>query len=85
MKRYFIIFLFCIFILTGCAGLNRLVTDIKEIKESGEATQVLSEPVSAIAMPFIPQPYQIPASIFLGYVIALVRRWYKKKQGSVNA
>lgn len=81
MRKYLLIIM--LVLLCGCGSLAMLA------QESGNITPIEirqnSTSVGDILDDFVPEPYRFPSSIALGYIIALLRRVYKKHKGSKNA
>lgn len=78
MKRYILIFALVLF--TGCATLGMLAEEAKQITTEEVRPQI--ESIGVLIDGLIPGPYKMPAAIGVGYLLALVRRIYKKKKGS---
>ena len=79
MKRFF--FLICLVLfLSGCATLRDVAKEAGEITR--EETTEYTLALKTLLSPFT--PYAMPAAAGLGYVLALLRRLYKKKKGSKN-
>lgn len=62
-----------IFICIGVAGCASLQ------KAMSETTSEQQQQISNTVAPYIPQPYQIPASVLGGYLIAVAYNWFKDK------
>ena len=80
-KKIFIIIFLSIILISGCATMRQLGEDIKNINKEGGATTEI-ELINNTVGTMIPEPYRIPASIGIGYLICLIRRIYKRKKGS---
>ena len=78
MRKFIIVT--AIFLSTGCATLGMLADEARQIKQEEVAPQI--ESVGILIEDLVPAPYRIPASIGLGYLLALIRRIYKRKKGS---
>lgn len=63
--------------LTGCALLGEIVTDVQEIDALPEIGAV-----STLTADIVDAPWDNLMQIGLGYALALLRRWYKKKKGA---
>ena len=72
----YLLILIC-FSLIGCAGLQEIISDIPATDASAEIAAV-----EVIAGDFLKEPYQSGMILGIGYALALLRRWYKKKQGA---
>ena len=72
-----IIILVAIFSLAGCAGLGEIISEIPQTDATAEIGAV-----KVIVDDFVTEPYQTSIILGLGYALALLRRWYKKKKGS---
>lgn len=82
MKRLFFIAIFFSGIwLTGCAALQEILLEVKDITASGEVGTELQTALFFID-DFINNPGPMARGIAVGYGTALLRRWYKKKQGA---
>lgn len=63
--------------LTGCAALGEIAQEIPHI----DATQEIAA-VSTLTADVVNKPWDNFLQIGLGYALALLRRWYKKKKGA---
>lgn len=82
MQKYLFILpilLLLIISLTGCASLGEIISDIPATDASAEIGAV-----ETIAGGYLKEPYDTGITIAIGYALALLRRWYKKKQGAKN-
>ena len=61
----------------GCASLKEAMQGVTAEQQSEMTAQVVS-----VAGPFIPQPYQIPATALLGWFACVGYNWFKKKTSS---
>jgi hypothetical protein len=66
-----------IILLCGCATLGEL----QDIHRTGEAKEYISAS-GVILDDFVKNPYDTMGAVGMGYLLALLRRWYKKKMGS---
>lgn len=77
MKNFFLALV--IFFFAGCGTLGLLVD------ESGDLSLTDVRPtvtlLEELAGSLVPPPYNIPAALAAGYLLALGRRIYKKKKG----
>ena len=77
-KRYILPILFLMVVaLTGCAALQEAITAIPTTDASAEISAI-----ETIAGDYLDEPYNSGALMVIGYGLALLRRWYKKKQGA---
>jgi hypothetical protein len=60
--------------LYGCASLKKAIGDVTPEQQAQMQNQIAST-----AGPFIPQPYQIPATALLGWVACVGYNWFKDK------
>jgi len=67
--------------LIGCAALEGLLIKTQEIAATGEANPEIQATFSYIG-DFVDKPWDGFLAIGIGYGLALLRRWYKKKKGS---
>lgn len=68
------------FFFVGCATLGMI---------ADEASQVTADEISLdetglgeLIGTFVPGPYKVPALLGVGYILAIIRRIYKKKKGA---
>lgn len=86
-KRYNLKFTLAMLILAmviclmGCATLEGLLTETQEIAATGEAIPDITASLSIID-DFVDAPWNGLTAVGIGYGLALLRRWYKKKKGS---
>lgn len=66
--------------MCGCATLKEVAEEASQIKSEEVTPQ--ANAAGVLLDTFVPQPYRIPASMGIGYILALLRRMYKKKQGA---
>lgn len=69
--------IFFVVSLTGCASLGRLASDIQEI----DATQEIGA-VSTLTADVVNSPWDNIVQVGIGYLLALIRRKYKKSKGA---
>lgn len=79
MKKYFTVLVVCgmIFLVAGCATLSDIAKEIPgtdPTAEIGAVTTLIDDVVK--------QPWDNILQIGLGYALALLSQWYKKKQGA---
>jgi len=72
--RLSICLIFLCFILTGCASLFRAISDVTP----EQANQMQSQ-IATTAGPFIPAPYQLPATALAGWIACIAYNWFKEK------
>ena len=65
----------------GCATLEGLLTEVQEITTTGEANPEIHATFDYVS-DFVKNPWDSVTAVGIGYALALLRRWYKKKQGS---
>lgn len=83
MREKWIFFgLVCVIFFCGCAALMALIDEGKQIDRKEVAPVAGSFDVLLGDM--IPAPYRLPATYVLGWLSCLLRRVYKKKQGSLG-
>ena len=70
------VFLIVLF-LAGCASLGELAQNIQEVDATPEIAAV-----GTLLDDLVNQPWDNIATVGLGYGLALLRRWYKKKKGA---
>jgi hypothetical protein len=68
---------FVLLSLCGCASLGKLASEIQQTDASQEIAAV-----SSISDDILDSPWDNITQVALGYCLALVRRWYKQKQGA---
>ena len=68
---------FGVFFVSGCAGLSQIAQDIQDVDATTEIAAV-----STLVDDIVNQPWDNIATVGLGYGLALLRRWYKKKKGA---
>lgn len=66
--------------LAGCATLEGLLTEVQEITTTGEANPEITATLT-IVDDFFDNPWDGITAVGIGYGLALLRRWYKKKKG----
>lgn len=66
-----------VFSVSGCAGFSGLVQDVQETDATTEIAAV-----GTLIDDIVNQPWDNIATVGLGYGLALLRRWYKKKKGA---
>jgi len=79
--KLYAVILFFVFCLMGCATLEGLLTETAEIAATGEANPEIQATFSYIG-DFVDNPWDGFLAVGVGYGLALLRRWYKKKKGS---
>ena len=67
--------------LMGCAALEGLLIDTQEIAATGEANPEIRASFSYID-DFVDKPWDGITAVAIGYGLAILRRWYKKKKGA---
>jgi len=67
-------------LLCGCAMLGEMANEGLQMTPSEIGSS--ADAVSVLVNDIIPAPYKIPSALVVGYIIALIRRVYKKKKGS---
>ena len=79
MRRSFTLFIILLAIpfIAGCASLGELAQGIQEVDATTEIAAV-----STLIDDIVNQPWDNIATVGLGYGLALLRRWYKKKKGA---
>ena len=77
MKKVFIL-LVAVSLLAGCAALQEAMSGV-----TTEQHTAMSSQVQAVAGPYIPAPYQIPASALIGWIACVGYNWFKKKTAVV--
>lgn len=70
-----IVFFFC-----GCATLGMLADEASQITPAELETSAGG--FALIMNTLVPEPYRAPAILGAGYVLALIRRVYKKNKGA---
>lgn len=70
--------------LVGCAQMDPFIKDIHDITATGEALPQI-EAAAGMLDDIVEHPWDKAAAILLGYGLAIVRRWYKRKKGSKTA
>jgi len=71
------LFLFVVFLclgIVGCASLKKAMSDV-----TPEQQAQMTQQVATTAGPFIPVPYQIPATALLGWLACIGYNWFKEK------
>ena len=68
---------FGIILLTGCAGLRGILQDIESTDASTEINAI-----STLTNDVVNQPWDNIVQVGLGYALALLRGYYKKKKGA---
>ena len=81
-KKKMLFLTFVLALLCGCGMLGEMINEGAQITptEMGPSADAVSVLVNGL----IPAPYKIPSALALGYIIALVRRMYKKKKGAIS-
>ena len=74
--RLFLIALFSLS-LAGCAALEEITKEIPTLDPTKEITAV-----TTLTDDIVKQPWDNIIQIGIGYSLALLRRWYRKKQGA---
>ncbi len=69
-------------LLCGCATLGEIATE--GLRMTPSEISGTADAVSILVNNIIPAPYKIPSAFIVGYIIALLRRIYKKKKGSLS-
>jgi len=79
MRRSFTLFIILLAIpfIAGCASLGELAQDIQEVNATTEIAAVTS-----LTDDIVNQPWDNIVQVGIGYGLALLRRWYKKKKGA---
>jgi hypothetical protein len=77
--RYTILLIVVFF--CGCAAIGEFLNQGAEITK--DEVEQGGSGLAALVSSVVPAPYKIPAAIAIGYIAALIRRIYKKKQGAV--
>lgn len=75
MKRLgAVIFLILFTCVVGCASLGKAISDVTP----EQATQMQNQ-IATTAGPFIPAPYQLPATALAGWIACIAYNWFKEK------
>lgn len=78
MLKHLIVLALLVFSLTGCAALQSMISDFPTPEEA--APQISA--VASMTDGLVQEPYNTGGSIALGYLICMLRKWYKKQKGS---
>ena len=76
MKKLHLILLIAFFCISiaGCAALQKAASEVTPEQQTQMTNQI-----ATTAGPFIPQPYQIPATLIAGYLACIGYNWFKDK------
>lgn len=69
-----VIFLVSFLLVIGCASLGKAISDV-----TPEQTTQMQNQIAATAGPFIPVPYQLPATALAGWIACIAYNWFKEK------
>jgi hypothetical protein len=72
-KLLFFVILLCVGV-AGCASLKKAMSDVTPEQQSQ-----MTQQIATTAGPWIPQPYQIPATAILGWLACVGYNWFKEK------